>query len=50
MNRGGGGVFPIEEGRNENDAHAEALQTGEEWLASSAGKDFMASDEPGTAE
>jgi hypothetical protein len=30
----GGGVFPVEEGVSEEDAHADALQTGEDWLRS----------------
>jgi hypothetical protein len=30
----GGGVFPPEDGISEDDAYADALQTGEDWLAS----------------
>jgi hypothetical protein len=36
----GGGVFPIEEGMNENDAHAGALQTGRR-LAGGVGRERL---------
>ncbi len=28
----GGGVFPVEDGQDENDSYADAMQTGQEWL------------------
>jgi len=28
----GGGVFPVEDGQDEKDAYADAMQTGQEWL------------------
>ncbi len=28
----GGGVFPVEDGQDEKDAYADAMQTGKEWL------------------
>jgi hypothetical protein len=41
---------PIGEGMDEKEAHADARQTGKDWQAASAGKDFLAGDEPGTTE
>ena len=35
----GGGVFPPEDGISEQDAYADALQEGEDWLASFAGRE-----------
>jgi hypothetical protein len=46
----GGGVFPIEEGIEDKDAHADAVQTGEDWVAAATGKEFAASDEHRTTE
>lgn len=33
----GTGIFPLEHGLNAEDAYAEALQAGEDWLASFSG-------------